>query len=184
MIHLIRHAPKAWDNGKKPKFTDLKGESHDPPLDYDQLQADLKCMRLADRILNQEDAPTMILSSPFLRCRQTAELMNSRMVFHNEELLTVIPSPLLREYLGNWRDDQVQITDDTRQLLYQDTVLSERWGEFECRMQEASQFIKHTFDTIVNENDSIWIVSHRIVIRELNRLLTQDDYPVACHFLE
>lgn len=184
MIHLIRHGPKAWDNGKKPRFTDLDGESHDPPLDYDNLEADLKCMRLADRILNQEDAPTMILSSPFLRCRQTAELMNSRMIFHNEDHLTIIPNPLFREYLGNWKTDQIRITEETNQLLHRDTKLCEDWADFELRMQQACQFVKHTFDSVVDSNESIWIISHRIVIRELKRLLAKDDYPVACHYLE
>lgn len=189
MIHLIRHGPKAWDNGQQKSYPypTNDGANHDPPLDYDGCEADLKCMRLADRLLNQEDAPSMIIASPFLRCRQTAELMNSRLVFHDEERLSIINSSLFREYLGNWRTKErvvVELSQETYLLLHSADPILETWEEFQERMKTACKFVKHTMDSVVDKGDSIWIISHRIVIRQLAKMLRESDYPVACHFMD
>jgi len=175
MIHLIRHAPKAWDNGRgPPRHWNAEGASHDPPINWSQ-QADQKALQLADQLLAQEDEPWLILTSPFLRCRQTAALMSSRW-----PQIEPITCPILREYLGNWRPSQVVLTLRTQREMNITEPPIESLDEFHNRIENIVQWLIFTFESAGHH--SIWVITHGTVMRRVFRKLEKLGYPVACHF--
>lgn len=173
MIHLIRHAPKAYDNGRKQPWQ--AGASHDPPL-ADQAAANKAC-ELANRLLLQEDDPGLVLSSPFLRCRQTAKCMGA-----GDDLFV---SPLLREYLGNWetRKHQIRITNETESYLLDDTILVETWPEFRSRSELCADWLIYVLQYL-SDGRSVWVITHGSLMKQLNRDLSKRGFPVALHWLD
>jgi len=178
MIHLIRHAPKAWDNGRGPPagWSSSAGASHDPPLTP---EGQRKAAALGERLAAQEDEPAMVLCSPFLRCRETAELMAGRLSSEQQPMVC----PLLREYLGNWagRESEIDLTLDTVRSLGSADIVVESWAEFANRTDNAAAFLAFTLTNFAG-GKSIWAVTHATVMRRVYRRLQQMGYPVAMHF--
>ncbi len=171
MIHLIRHSEKQWDNGRKPKNS--LGQSHDPPLEFEK--GTLSASQLSEQLLMQEDQPSFIFCSPFLRCRQTAEAMVGDLN------VPIIVCPLLREYLGNWKGREIEIEEDTEICLDADDKLIESWQEFSRRSQSCAEWLMLMFDN-VRERGSLWIVTHGTLMRQLNNFLSRENYPIALHW--
>lgn len=179
MIHLIRHGPKAWDNGRGGPVDHLdEGETHDPPLDWLN-GAGHRVDHLSAQLLAQEDEPAAILSSPFLRCRQTAEILAQRL---EEPML--IDCSLLREYLGNWRGSSrpVRITQQTDALLGKEDSIVENWEKFSQRAHSTAEWLIFLLDNLC-DGRSLWVVTHGALMRKVNRILVKRGYPVALHWL-
>jgi broad specificity phosphatase PhoE len=177
MIHLIRHAPKAWDNGRGPPADwSSAGASHDPPL---APEGQRKATLLGERLVAQEDEPAIVLCSPFLRCRETAELMAGQLVSEQQPMVC----PLLREYLGNWagRESEIDLTLGTVHSLGCADLVVESWAEFANRTDNAAAYLAFLLDNFAGGH-SIWAVTHGTVMRRVYRRLQRMGYPVAMHF--
>ncbi len=83
-LYLIRHG--RVDFSSRDFRSSPRGRQWDPPLDEKGLQ---QAQRLAARLVHME-APPVVYSSPFTRCRQTIELYASRAGF----------TPIFEEELG------------------------------------------------------------------------------------
>jgi broad specificity phosphatase PhoE len=98
-LYVVRHAPKAWKNGRKPVET--VGHQHDPPLADPQTASGL----LATTIDQLKDVQFQgIFTSPFLRTRQTAQLILNGLGLQN---VTLQLAPDIGEFLGNQRAHRV-----------------------------------------------------------------------------
>jgi len=163
-IPFIRHGQKLWNNGRKPNW--MKGYSHDPPLNM-VCKKDIQTTSLQ---IVAEHIPTEIISSPFLRCRQTAILIHESLNGRGIKVPVIVDSDL-GEYLGNWKigtsghsrqiDPIVDISPETLAYIHeQDRV--ETMPQFEERMSR-----------ILTKNwaqKSVWVVTHGLVISTLNKL--------------
>ena len=92
-LYIVRHAPKAWNNGRKPNNT--PGHQHDAPLADPTTATGLLATTIEQLRGVRLDG---VYVSPFLRTRQTAQLiltaLNTSNVIYRLE-------PDLGEYLGN-----------------------------------------------------------------------------------
>jgi len=159
MIPFIRHGEKLWANGRKPK--QARGYSHDPPIDRKQAGA---IHDLADE-LYQETKPCKIITSPFLRCRQTAEEIQTFLRRNYRHKIAIEVDTDLREYLGHWKEGtsglphQIEISKDispgTLSYLTEVKVI-ETMIEFKERIGRLpmKEWAKKP----------VWVVTHGIVI--------------------
>jgi len=131
MAVLIRHGKKAWNNGfSRGKYP------FDPPLVRDH------------EIQIPEGIPERIVCSPFLRCRQTAQILSD----HTGAPISIDSN--LREYLGNWTNVPLQYIDPETSRHIQEPLI-ETYEEFRNRVLRARHYL----------NQNVWIVTHWIVIR-------------------
>lgn len=144
-MKLIRHGKKAWKNGRP---------DHDPPLINGD---DIKKLR------NQlTEVPEYIVCSPFLRCRQTAEILSGGNI-------PIIIDSNLREYLGNWKF--VSINFETLKNIQGPII--ETYAQFENRVKNCKY------------SGNIWIVSHGLTIREICKAWGKPPiYPDEASFIE
>jgi len=150
----MRHGEKAWENGKKP--INMSGYSHDPPLvnSFTVVQSVEKLKKY--RI----DA---IYCSPFLRCRQTAEI-----VCRHLGLKYQVDSRL-REYLGNWKIHELDLDPATIRGLGNIDIV-ETFKEFNNRYRDLlkselfrpgnllithNMIIRFTREEIMKKNNSL-----------------------------
>lgn len=152
-IYLVRHGPKQWQNGKKPNFS--YGFNHDPPIKTDEQT--MKIVRhLRKNIISATDNQ-LIITSPFSRCKHTAELLSLGLV-------DIKISFLLREYLGNWKNSRnIEVGED----LQKRKNLVESWSEFMGRIRNLSNFLSSLENS--TEYDSFIIVTHQIIIDQILR---------------
>jgi broad specificity phosphatase PhoE len=109
-LYIVRHAPKAWKNGRKPAET--PGQQHDPPLAEPQVASGLLATTIDQLRGVQFNA---IYSSPFLRTRQTAQLILQGLKLSNATVQLVAD---LGEFLGNQRARQVPDLEATTASAY------------------------------------------------------------------
>lgn len=148
-FYLVRHGPKQWKNGKKP--TNRDGFSHDPPIKIDNetfnIISNLRRKLISDNCI--------IISSPFIRCIHTSEMLSLGRI-------KIYTCPLLREYLGNWRNKRSQVR--VNHNINNDDMI-ESWGQFLRRMDKLKRFLSEISSTFYEKR--IIIVTHQIVIDQL-----------------
>jgi len=128
---LIRHGTKQWNNG----HPTLNGCPFDPPL-ITGYSLDIPLNR-----------PEMVVTSPFLRCRQTAELIaNGAPIYIDSDL---------REYLGNW--EKVWVLPETQRAI--SWPLIETFPQFNRRVSKIPNKSYY--------RDNVWIVTHGLVIKKV-----------------
>lgn len=152
MTVLIRHGKKKWKNGTRTN----DGYSFDPPLiDGEDI------VSLRDSLLQTSGEPVSIFCSPFLRCRQTAEILS-------EEQIPIRIVPDLREYLGNWngRHRRVDLDPETQRHIRGPVV--ESFNDFKHRAIHLDRYLQ----------PNVWIVSHGLVIETLYEHLTGEKIEV------
>ena len=113
MAVLMRHATKKWNNNKKPK--NCVGEGCDPPIIGEE-----EVLRALEKL---PKINTLVVS-PFLRTRQTAEI-----IARERNITRIIYDPDLREYLGNQKGKPVRLDNFTFEKL-QGKKIIESWDEF------------------------------------------------------
>lgn len=151
-MYIIRHGIKMWNNGKN------KYLSHDPPLDKNYIY---KIYDIRNKLLNDFE-PNCILSSPFLRCRQTAEILSNNNI-------PIYIDPLLREYLGNWKNIQFNNLDDITYNYLSNVKIVETFDELKSRVEILKQQLKNI--------NNVWVVTHGIIINLLtDKKLNEAEY--------
>jgi len=177
-FYLMRHGIKAYENGRGiPAF--------DPPLITEPTVND-NYLKVASEIL-REVGIRQIISSPFLRCRQTAEFVAR----HLKLFRPIHYSLSFREYLGNWRKESrrnqfrtneyydsrtKEILDESMQKKGNYTsyktnpikIFERDFESFKCtRIQRISEEIRRT-KYIYNKE---CIITHTVVIEILLQFL-------------
>lgn len=135
-VVYVRHQEKEWDNG-------YKGEYRlDAPLTEDGLK------RWKEQILELEEKygiPTLIVTSPFFRCRQMAEQL---MELYRDTPVEV--DSLCGEYLGHQKLKYINnelLRDDT--LIYP-IIYKEKMSEFKKRAIDVrNKYSKYRGYTLV-----------------------------------
>jgi len=151
-MYIIRHGVKMWNNGKN------KYLSHDPPLDE---KYNYKIYEIKNILVNDFE-PNCILSSPFLRCRQTAEILSNNNI-------PIYIDPLLREYLGNWKNIQSNNFDTVTYNYISNVKIVENFDELKSRVEMLKQQLKNI--------NNVWVVTHGIIINLLtNRKVNEAEY--------
>lgn len=172
----IRHAHKAYKNGKPPlvrrrsriNHKDHSWEHdrsktfhlHDPPLtEIGKREAAL----VAEKLLDLYPTPTHIITSPYLRARETAAIMAGVIVKRAPPAkIDIICQTDIGEYLGNHAGSKLDVSPSTARHQPQHP---ETFEQFQERIK------KHHTDwsiTTKEESDEVtWVITHGIVISEI-----------------
>jgi broad specificity phosphatase PhoE len=141
----IRHAEKIHANGKGGDF------SHDSSI-TDRGREYTR--QITEDLIEIYGKPTKIISSPFLRTRETAMIMAEVSGLEN-----IIIDNSISEFLGNWKVEDVKISPDTSQYK---PKFGENLYEFERRIYgHLSESYKQ---------DNVWYVTHGIVISTITKI--------------
>lgn len=143
----IRHGQKAYSNGKAEKFC------FDPPLTEQGKAASVS--RFSDLLLTQV-LPQRIISSPYLRARETAQIAHDVILQLTGISIPVSYDPLLGEYLGNQKKKELysQVRPETLEL---NPIPPEQWHEYSMRIR------RH----LDNALESTWYITHGVVIQSI-----------------
>lgn len=145
----IRHAEKAFDNGKGP----IGSFQHDPDI----LKSDLTKYEIKSLVLNllfEYGYPDKIICSPFVRTRQTLYEMTQ---YINKDI-EIEFSTLIGEYLGFAKKDKLaDISPETNRLFSFPVYLNEGLHSLHRRTEEHLEKVK---DTKLN----VWIITHGFVM--------------------
>lgn len=146
MVIFFRHCRKAYRNNQKPQ--NMKGKQHDPhiiPSRQESFYDNLKRL----------NPPKLIISSPFLRCRQTCKLI---MEYYKDSDMSIIISPLIREYNPNY--SLVDMDSKSRGPYPIEDIY-----ELDNRVKVFFQKYKN-----VLSSDQTWIISHSSFIKHFFRV--------------
>lgn len=149
IIVYIRHAPKQFKNGQSATY------SLDPPLIPG---AQLQITTLAQRLISSYGTPDVILSSPFLRTRQTAEIMSTMC----DEKVPIHCDMTVSEYLGNHATRKLDVHPTTKQF---NPPHPENFTDFRKRIK--LHFTKLFTIDLPQNHPVIWVITHGIVIQQI-----------------
>jgi broad specificity phosphatase PhoE len=143
----IRHGQKAYSNGKADKFC------FDPPLTEQGKTASIT--RFSNLLLTQ-GLPQRIISSPYLRARETAQIAHDVILQLTGISIPVSYDPLLGEYLGNQK--RKELYDEVRpETLELNPIPPEDWHDYSARIR------RH----LTNARESTWYITHGVVIQSV-----------------
>ncbi len=147
----IRHSKKLYQNGKAKQFC------LDPPLTPEGRAYARK--KFAE-ICETYPLPKMIVSSPFLRTRETALILADVVFEKTGEKIRIQFDDGIGEYLGNHIDVPPRIGLRKKTA---DHILS-----YPSRWDEYTKKIEHFMNINCNCNgNDIWYVTHGIVIQKI-----------------
>lgn len=151
----IRHGEKEYKNGQS--------RGCDPPLTKRGRE---ETLLLAERLYSNFGLPTLIISSPFLRARETALLLRAKVAElsrKSKEEIPLLCDRKVGEYLGNQSPaSQSLLTSET--LSYH-PLLEDNISSFLVRVREHNDIL----GSLEKDNFTFWIVSHGLVIKKLAR---------------
>lgn len=203
---FIRHAEKAYPNGNGNSLTDKK---HDPPLTENGRKASIE---KAKELVTLFGFPTRIISSPYRRCRETAESLleglkrigdskdcreggaskgreeskESRGYEESKECEKEIDIRVA-EYLGNHNNIDLDITNETASFNIKHP---ETWRQFNVRINNYVKEIKTESkgkgdgECKESKGEIIWIVTHGVVIQTICKLLKNNYKKKNYEYLE
>lgn len=151
----IRHADKEYVNG------DANMYKHDPGITDIGVK---KTIMVAQHLIEQWGLPDLIVSSPYRRTRETAEIMQRVTIAQGKKVNIYIDSDL-SEYLGNHRTTPIDVTEST--LVY-DPPHPETFLEMKDRVRSHNDKIS---EFIQNSNGVIWIITHGLIIKQVGALI-------------
>ena len=143
----IRHGQKAYRNGESDKFY------FDPPLTEQGKSTAIS--RFSD-LLFKQGIPQRIISSPYLRARETAQIAHDVILQLTGASIPVSYDPLLGEYLGNQRKKELQ--DGVRpETLELQPIPPEEWRDYSFRVRRHLE----------RAHDCTWYITHGVVIQSI-----------------
>nr|WIL03093.1 phosphoglycerate mutase [Cedratvirus borely] len=152
----IRHAEKEHVNGSE-------GAEHpfDPSLTEEGME---KCSEVADELYKTFGMPTLIIVSPFLRTRQTATVIRSRLLQLSGQEVQMVCENKVGEYLGNHR-----ITDKNKAFTYKTRIYKPRvetcMSHFDIRVKKHND----EMGSLDGEDFNFWIITHGLVIKKISK---------------
>lgn len=146
----IRHGEKSYSNGNYDEF------SLDPGLtENGKFQAKDRFKQL----LNLYGIPATIVSSPYLRARETAQIAHDVIFEETGIFIQIIYDPIIGEYLGNQklRYNSKSLHNDT---LIHNPIPPENWNVFVRRVNKHYKSHPH----------SGWYITHGVFIQQFAKL--------------
>lgn len=150
----IRHADKEYANGDADKY------KHDPGITGNGVE---KTKMVANHLVEQWGSPDSIITSPYRRTRETAQIMNSVL----DKKVKIYIDIELSEYLGNHRNIPIDVTESTK--IY-DPPHPETFSDMKYRVRKHHQSIT-TYSKGKSEGGVIWIVTHGLIIKQIASLI-------------
>lgn len=160
MIIYIRHANDESDSDEK----------HDPELTSDAKE---EIRAKVAKLVSRYGIPLSIEYSPFLRTRQTAEIMldelRTRHLSSSHEVEMIVNSDLSR-YFTESEKKQPSVHDSTKDW---------RIPIYEQKEQFESRVTRHVAETIRNEKIYStkrvhWVITHTLVIKRVAKIHRQE----------
>lgn len=152
----IRHGRKAFRNGEV-KEAEEPLYAHDPPLtDKGREEA----QHFFTVLLWREGIPSSLISSPYLRTRETAQIAQAVIA---EETGTQIPLRIdanIGEYLGYLPEQVIVLHPDTEQFF---PHRKESWAACQKRIW----YHRNT----APRNEHVWFITHGVVMKEYAKAL-------------
>ena len=144
----IRHGQKSYCNGKSLNY------SLDPDLtEFGRLNAKNRF----EYLLNKFGIPDVIITSPYLRTRETAQIAQNVILEQTGQFIPIMYDPLIGEYLGNQKN--VPFVNGLRpETLQYNPVPHETWDQFSQRVE----------DHVVSDKLSGWYVTHGLFIQKIS----------------
>ena len=149
----IRHADKEYVNGDATLY------KHDPGITTEGIE---KTKMVAKHLIDQWGPPDLIISSPYKRTRETAEIMNA--VLSEKQSIHIDTD--IAEYLGNHRHVSIDVTEST---LTHDPPHPETFSQMKDRVK--SHHSKITNYAKKKKEGTIWIITHGLIIKQLASLI-------------
>lgn len=161
----IRHGEKKYSNRKSKTYP------LDPELtEIGKKQVENKLIMLLDKY----GIPEKILTSPFLRTRETASIAQLMILKEKKVFVPIVVEPQIGEYLGNQKNVCLlnEVRPDT--YLYR-PIASETLTKF-------SERVGTHVETTMSENDGmIWHVTHGLFIQKVCKFYNvKIKYPKEC----
>lgn len=157
---FIRHAKKQYSNGKSNIY------SHDPPLlktSYQEAEATFI------KLLELYGVPKCVISSPFLRAKQTATV-----AWNVIKKTCNIEIPC---YLDNRVGEFLQTPSIDGHKLRNETLNNNPfYNENVCSLRSRVKYFLQESNI-----DNSWIITHGMVIRTVSNLMNRDIYPEELH---
>ena len=162
-ITWIRHGEKEYKNGNAP----VGCYGYDPPLKthvYNEFEA------LCESIKTNYGVPKKIITSPFLRTRQTALCIANQFFVMTNAKIPVFVDTDITEFLG-WRSPSGQKADvdSVTKFFIEPTLGTEK-------ITDVRQRVEKHFDNITKESD-VLVVTHGIIIQFIHRHITSRKMP-------
>lgn len=140
----IRHAQKLYHNGGSDAF----------PLDPGLTQeGKFKARERFHQLLQKYGPPPKIVSSPYLRARETAQIAHDVILEETGSSVVITYDPAIGEYLGHQKTRNIQ-TDLHPETLACNPFPPETWNQYSYRVR------KH----ISTPQSGGWYITHGIVI--------------------
>jgi broad specificity phosphatase PhoE len=150
---FIRHARKEYMNGKGPEGS----FQHDPGILEDQ--ENLVASRMS-RLKRLYSSPQLLISSPYLRTRQTSALMGGD--------FPLLIDSRVSEYLGGRTPDETSLSEDT--LSFSPPLVGEE------TITQLKERVKSFLDYLEGREETvIYICTHGVVIDMISPLILENE---------
>ncbi len=147
---FVRHGKKEYSNGKSENY------SCDPSLTSEGI---VEAIDKFQNILEKYGIPEKIISSPFERTRQTAEIAQSVIYNISGKKIDIYFDRNLGEYLGNQAKSNPNIKESLRnETLMLNPHIKENWYAFHNRIKKYCNGLK---------TGNVWHISHGLVIQKI-----------------
>lgn len=144
----IRHSYKAYSNGKSNEY------SLDPGLTDEGKKIAIQKFQ---QLLTEYESPSKIISSPYLRARETARIAHDVILEIKGKSVEILYDPLIGEYLGHHKNKDIQQCLRPETLIHNPTP-PESWIEYSKR-------VRNHIDT---KPSDCWVITHGIVIQSIS----------------
>lgn len=157
-IIWIRHGEKLFDNEKGP----IGCRQHDPGLIINNKIIE-NVKYLVDNMSKNYGTPSKIICSPFLRTRQTLNLMRDYLPSNIE----IEYSNHIFEYLGYCKKFVYADLEDETQKLIGKTIYTsvESIEDLKSRIQKHLEYVKNT-------KGVIWVITHGLIMSQIFNILS------------
>jgi len=158
----IRHIEKLYKNGKG-DIQDSTQYQHDPGIKFEENTEEI-VENLVDKLVENYGLPDYIYVSPFLRTRQTSELIINVLNKKYNSNPILFYKPEIGEYLGfckrSYSNQKADIHPFTKNIFKFNLYLGESLKHFKERVY------KH-FENVKTEPNNIWSITHGIVLSNI-----------------
>ena len=159
-IVWIRHAEKLYDNEKGPDMC----RQHDPGLIMN-LRLHKNIDYLVNNLIKNYGFPTKIICSPFLRTRQTMNLILEKINTKNN--INIEYSNNIAEYLGYCKSvgKRADLESETKNIMNTPVLIGDSMESLDTRIEQH-------LNTVENQSGTIWVVTHGIIISKIFKLIS------------
>lgn len=151
----IRHADKEYNNGKADLYI------HDPSITEN---SETHCYLKACELISRYGLPFVIVTSPYLRTRETAVRMAEYIKTKYGINIPIKVDIRLSEYLGNRQTEKLDVTDDTNKYKpphpenFHEMDSRVRWhNDIYCKLDEYPEVV--------------WFITHGLIINRIGNTM-------------